>query len=348
MYNSETYAKDLDFYIKNINLEILKNKNILITGANGLICSYLVDLLIWANEKYEANINIYALTRSENKLKERFREYFNKEYFHAVIQDVCSQITLDGINFIIHGASPAVPKLYIENPVETMNANYLGTLNVLECAKKNNSEKVIYISSSEVYGKPVNNKEFLDEGDCGIIDLLEVRSSYPSSKRASETLCLAYNKEYNVNVSIVRPAHIYGPTMTKEDSRALCAFLRNVVNNQDILMKSDGSSVRSYCYVGDAVVGILKVLEKGKNGEAYNISNPKDTISIKDLAGKIAKYGNKELIIELPSDYINSKIDSNNKEIKINNEKLETLQWTCETFIDEGIEKSIKILKKFN
>lgn len=348
MYNSEIYAQDLDFYIKDINLDTLRNKNILITGANGLICSYLVDLLIWANEKYKACISIYALSRQENKLKERFKEYYNKEYFHAVIQDVCDEIKLDNIHYIVHGASPAVPKLYIEKPVETMNANYLGMLNVLECAKRNNCEKTIYISSSEIYGKSVIDKEFLEESDYGTLNLLEVRSSYPSSKRASETLCLAYQQEYNVNVSIVRPAHIYGPTMTKDDTRALSDFLRNVLNDQDILMKSDGSSIRSYCYVGDAVVGILKVLEKGQNGEAYNISNPQNTISIKDLASKVAKYGNKKLMIELPKDYVSKKIDVNNKEIKISNQKLENLQWKCSTFIDEGIEKSIKILKEMN
>lgn len=347
MYNCECYEKDLSFQIKRIDLEKLKDKSILVTGATGLICSYLIDLLIYANKKYKTNINIYALGRSEEKLKERFNEYYNEDYFHLVVQDVCNKIELENIDYIVHGASPATPNLYIQKPVDTMNANYLGMLNVLDCAIKNNSKKVIYISSSEVYGSS-SMGEFLKENEYGYLDLLEVRSSYASSKRATETLCISYKEQYGCPVCIVRPAHIYGPTMTKNDNRAVSDFLRNVTNDQDILMKSDGSSVRSYCYVGDAVIGILTVMIKGVSGEAYNISNVHDVISIKELATKIAKYGNKELIIELPNDYLSKKINSNNKEIKISSQKLEMLDWKCEVSIDEGIERSIEIIKKLN
>ena len=348
MYNSRKYKEDLDFQLNRINLNMLENKNILITGANGLICSYIIDLLIYANEKHNSNINIYALSRSKEKLQKRFKSYYDKKYFHPVIQDVCEKIKLDNIHYIIHGASPAMPKLYIEKPIDTMNANYIGMLNVLECALQNNSEKVIYISSSEVYGKSQLDKEYLEESDYGYIDLLEVRSSYASSKRATETLCIAYQQQHNLNVSIVRPAHIYGPTYTENDNKAVSDFLRNVTNNQDILMKSDGSSIRSYCYVGDTVVGILKVLEKGISGEAYNISNPDDIISIKELAAKIAAYANKKLIIELPKDNLSKKIDSNNKEIKISSNKLKKLNWDCLIPIDKGLELTQDILKELN
>ena len=346
MYNSVTYGKDLQFQIERINLEILKNKKILITGANGLICSYLIDLLIYANENYDTNISIYALSRNEEKLKERFQKYYLKEYFHSVIQDVCNKIELESIDYIIHGASPATPKQYIQNPVDTMNANYLGMLNVLECAVKNHSEKVIYISSSEIYGSSFEDDKELKENEYRYVDILEVRSSYASSKRATETLCIAYKNQYECNICIVRPAHIYGPTITSSDSRAVSDFLRNVSEDKDILMKSDGSSIRSYCYVGDTIVGILKVLEKGISGEAYNISNTIDTISIKELANTIAKYGNKKLIIELPKDYLSQKINSNNKEIRINNEKLKKLGWDCKILIEEGIKRSLQIIKE--
>jgi len=348
MYNSKTYEEDLEFELKHINLNFLKNKSILITGANGLICSYLIDLLIYTNEKNNTNISIYALSRSDKKLKERFKEYYHKEYFHPVIQDVCEKIELtENIDYIIHGASPATPKLYIQNPVDTMNANYLGILNVLRYASKHTNSKTIYISSSEIYGvvQDNNNKE-LSEEEYKYIDILEVRSSYASSKRASETLCIAFKNQFNCNVCIVRPAHIYGPTMTNSDSRAVSDFLRNVTEDKDIIMKSDGSSVRSYCYVGDAITGILTILEKGESGEAYNISNSKEIISIKELANTIATYGNKKLIMDIPQDDLNKKINNNNKEIKISSKKLEMLDWKCQTSIEQGISKSLKILKE--
>ena len=344
MYNSKAYTEDLSYQIKRINLETLKNKKILITGATGLICSYLIDLLIYANKEYQANIDIYALSRSDKKLRERFSVYYNEKYFKPVIQDVCSKIDLKEIDYIIHGASPATPNLYMEQPVDTMNANYLGMLNILEYARQNNCKKVIYISSSEVYGTADTNTDLLEENNYGYVNLLEVRSSYASSKRATETLCIAYQKQYGCNVSIVRPAHIYGPTMTKNDSRAVSSFLRNVTSNQDIVMKSDGSSVRSYCYVGDTAIGILTVLLKGNIGEAYNLSNTKDIISIKELATKIATISGKKLIIDIPTDNLNKKINSNPKEIKISSKKLEELGWNCEISIEEGIKKSIEII----
>lgn len=345
LYNSITYTKDLEEQYKRIDFTNLKNKKILITGACGLICSYLIDLLIYANEFYNQNIKIYALSRNEQKLKARFKNYSDKEYFIPIIKDVRNNLDIEEVDYIIHGASNATPRLYIEDPVGTMNSNYLGMLNILNLAKKNNS-KVLFISSGDIYGKIADNITLCTESDYGYIDILDTRASYSMSKRATETLCISYKEQYNLNVGIVRPAHIYGPTFTNTDNRAVSDFLRNVTNNEDIIMKSNGSSVRSYCYVGDTVVGILKVLLSGENGKAYNISNENNIISIKELAEIIAKKAGKKLIIQLPKDEINKKIDNNVKIIKFSSDNLKKLGWECLNDIETGIEKSINIIQE--
>ena len=340
---NQVYIEDLKKQYERINFEKFNNKNILITGSGGLICSYLIDLLIYANLYKNANIKIYASELKEEYLKERFSYYYDNELFIPVIQNVCNEFKInDKIDIIIHGASNANPSLYISDPVGTMNANYMGCKNLLELAKENNS-KFLYLSSGDVYGE--TSLELINESDYGYFDILTERSSYASSKRASETLCYAYNKQYNIDTYIVRPAHIYGSTFTKSDSRAISDFIRCVINDNDIIMKSDGSSVRSYCYVGDTVVGMMMILDKGTSGNAYNISNTDSIISIKESAEYLAKLCNKKVIIDIPETELNKKINSNTKVIKLNNEKLKSLGWNTVYNIEMGLETTIKILK---
>jgi len=340
---NQVYIEDLKKQYERINFEKFNNKNILITGSGGLICSYLIDLLIYANLYKNANIKIYASELKEEYLKERFSYYYDNELFIPVIQNVCNEFKInDKIDIIIHGASNANPSLYISDPVGTMDANYMGCKNLLELAKENNS-KFLYLSSGDVYGE--TSLELINESDYGYFDILTERSSYASSKRASETLCYAYNKQYNIDTYNVRPAHIYGSTFTKSDSRAISDFIRCVINDNDIIMKSDGSSVRSYCYVGDTVVGMMMILDKGISGNAYNISNTESIISIKESAEYLAKLCNKKVIIDIPETDLNKKINSNTKVIKLNNEKLKTLGWNTVYNIEMGLETTIKILK---
>lgn len=339
----DLYNEDLKSQSERINIEKLKNKSFLVTGSNGLICSYFIDLLVYLNEYENANITIYALARNYNKTKERFEYCTEKEYFNIIEQDVCSPINVKNVDYILHGASNASPNLYVQDAVGTMNSNYIGTLNCLECAKHNNS-KLVYISSSEIYGNPYTDDNMFSEDMYGSFDILNPRSSYPSSKRASETLCIAYKEQYNTEINIVRPAHIYGPTITKSDKRAVADFIHNVLDDKDICMNSDGSAVRSYCYVGDAVVGIFKVFTDGKSGEAYNISNNEDIISIKDLATIIAELNNKKVIINIDENA--KKQTSAVKYIKISNKKLYELGWENKIDIKNGITRTVNILKE--
>ena len=344
---NKLYLEDIEKIIKNVPIDELKNKSIFITGASGLICSSIVDTLIYINDRYNANITVYASGRSLEGLNNRFVGYVNRQDFHAVIYDVNDKLNYEEkVDYIIHGASNANPALYVSNPVETILTNIIGLNNLLSYSAEHKVKRVLNISSSEVYGNKENNDLYLED-EYGFVDILNSRACYPSSKRTAETLAAAYNTEYGVDVVMVRPGHVYGPTMTKSDNRASSSFARDVVNDSDIIMKSKGEQIRSYCYVLDCVSAILNVLINGKSGDAYNISNPNSVCSIKDIAESFAEAGNKKVIITIPDDKekkgFNLMLNS-----ALNADKLLALGWHGEFDVKTGTKHTIEILKSLN
>ena len=304
IYDSSIWTEDLDRVIEALPwLEKLSGNSVLITGVGGLICSAAADILIRYNETRNANITILAAARSEEKLKERFGAFAEKPYFRYVAYDATSSdlsLPVDA-DYIIHGASNASPGKIIREPVETMMSNFTGLLGLLNYGWKHGAKRVLYISSSEVYGKKEDTDPFR-EGEYGYIDLLNSRNSYSVGKRAAETLCASYSDEYGIETVIVRPGHIYGPTASKNDNRVSSAWAYAVAKCEDIVMKSDGAQVRSYCYCLDCAAAILTVLLRGENKHAYNISNPASVISIREMAELLCESGSVKLRMELPSE----------------------------------------------
>jgi nucleoside-diphosphate-sugar epimerase len=343
---NDYYKKDLSIVASDgiIPWNELANKRILITGATGLICSFLVDVLMFRNENYGNNISVYALSRNIVFAKKRFRVYSKNTLFNYIQQDISENINLAArMDFIIHGASNANPAAYVADPVGTMKANILGLCHILDYAVTVQSDRVLYISSGEVYGDD-NTEEFV-ESSSGYIDILTPRSCYPSSKRAAETLCVSYSKQYNADIVIARPCHIYGPTLTVSDNRAYAQFIRNILNNEDIVLKSDGKQIRSYCYVVDCVSGLLTILLKGKENNAYNISNKFSNVSVLQIASIMAQIGGKKVILEDPSAE-EQKGYSVIKRSVLNADKLEILGWQARFKFMEGIERTIRILSE--
>lgn len=275
----------------------LRGKKLLITGAGGLICSALVDVLL----AWDMDIQVYAAGRNEEKLKHRFLHWKDRENLTLVSWDACDPLRLpQTFDYYIHGASNANPAAYSAQPVQTMLTNFLGMEHILNHCARQGSGRVMYISSSEVYGSKAENTPY-QEGEYGFVDLLDPRSCYPSSKRAAETLCAAYGKQYSVDTVIVRPGHVYGPTATEGDNRASSQFPRDVLAGKDILMKSPGAQLRSYCYVLDCVSAMLTVLLRGQSGKAYNISNPNSVVTIRQMAQAFADAAGKKLLFADPT-----------------------------------------------
>lgn len=347
LYNSEAWIKDIDQIIENMPwLKSLSGNSILITGAGGLICSSVIDVLIRYNEMYAADIIILAAARSEEKIRNRFGIYFDKKYFKFVPYDAINPTFYieDNADYIVHGASNASPNSIVKEPVETMMSNFTGLLGLLNYGANSKTKRLLYISSSEVYGRKNENKPF-KEDNYGYVDLLNSRNSYSVGKRAAETLCAAYFDEYNLDTVIVRPGHIYGPTASKKDNRVSSQWPYAVARGEDIIMKSRGSQIRSYCYCLDCASAVLTVLMKGNSKTAYNISNPYSIVSIKQMAEILTRYGNVNLQIEEPTaeekkgfnPMENSSLDAS---------MLIDLGWRGCFTAEEGLSHTVQIIKE--
>ncbi len=322
--------------------EKLFDRTIFLTGATGLIGSAIAEILFFLNQKKSAGIRIFLAGRSEERMRARFP--FGGYRFVAY-DATQGQIELDEADFMIHAASPADPVSYTKEPVETMMANIRGIQSLLEWAKGKRT-RVLYISSSEVYGRKSGNQPYR-ETDYGFVDELNPRACYPMAKRAVETLCASYRKEYGADFVIARPGHIYGPEMTETDSRASAQFARNAAAGQDIVMKSAGSQLRSYCYSLDCASAILTILIEGKSGEAYNISNPASVVSIREIAEAFAQAAGRKIIFENPSDEEASGYNMMDNS-SLDGTKLEALGWRAQYGIPEGVARTVEILREIN
>lgn len=276
-----------------------KNQTVLITGANGMLPAYMVYTLLYLNRIKNYNIRVLALVRNKCKAENKFADFLSDTNLQILVQDVCEKIIIpDPIDYIIHAASQASPKYYGIDPIGTINANVQGTSHLLQLARDKKCKSFLYFSSGEIYGN-VNTDKGVSENDYGVIDPLKVRSCYGQSKRMGENLCICSNFQYGTNARIVRPFHCYGPGMLLDDGRVFADFIKNILNNENIILRSDGQAIRSFCYIVDATISFFFVLLHGKIGEAYNVGNPLETMSILDLAKLIISlYPEKQLVVK--------------------------------------------------
>lgn len=321
--------------------EKFKGKTILITGANGFLPAYLSYVFIYLNKLKNYHINLILLCRNKDRAETKFNDYLNSNV-QLLIHDVNQPIIIDqNIDVIIHAASQASPKFYGVDPVGTINANIIGTSNLLKLGCEKKCENFLYFSSSEVYGISNNYGNPISENDYGFLDPTNVRACYGEGKRAGETLCVSWMHQYGVPVKIVRPFHTYGPGMDLSDGRVYADFISDIVNSRDIVMKSDGLAVRAFCYLKDATLGFLYILLKGQNGQAYNLGNISGQSSIIDLAEKVvALFPEKKLKLikkEADQNYIKSLVNINLP----NAAKLCNLGWSPTTSIDNGFKRTV-------
>ncbi len=340
---NDLYVSDLLRAASSIPVEKITGKTFLVTGASGLIGSCVVDMLLLLNKQYKANITIYVAGRDVSRLDKRF-DIQNTEGIVGISYDATKEISFDfQADFIIHCASNASPEKYVQEPVDTMLSNFVGMYNILGYARKIHAQKTIYVSSSEVYGK-TNSALPILETEYGFSDILNVRSSYNSSKRATETLCISFWKQYAVPVSIVRPGHIYGPTSTIRDNRISSAFAMASARGENLEMKSAGTQIRSYCYCVDCASAILWTLLFGDNGEAYNISNKDSIITIKQMAEILAKAGGVTLCQTIPDAEAQKQFNPMDNS-SLNSNKLEALGWRGFFTAEEGLSHTVQILR---
>lgn len=376
----EEYINDIKIVIDNIpDVEKLKGCSILVTGATGLIGSAVADILLVLNKECGYGMKIYLAGRKVEGVAERFSDYEEGRDYFFVKYDATKQVTdLIAADYIVHGASNADPAKISSEPVETMLANIMGLNGLLSAADKDKLKRVLYISSSEVYGvggisekkegaetgtedgvskngvdagaadgasdKPEYYSRLFKENDLGYVDILSPRSSYPSSKRAAETLCIAYAEEYKVDAVIVRPGHIYGPLFKATDNRVQVQFSTKAAKGENIVMKSKGEQLRSYTHVLDCASAILTVLIKGKSRNAYNISARQAIVTIREIAEAFAAAGGVEIVFDIPTE-TEVKSVSVMPCAALNAEKLEALGWKAAFDMKAGAEQTVRELK---
>ena len=349
LVNHGLYSQDVESVIRKARQfsKLIDGSSILVTGATGMIGSFLVDVLMSWAKKENLNIDLWIISRSEATVKERFGQYLSDPGFNYVIHDLQYPLPPDfrSFDYIVHGAGNADPARFSADPVGTMVTNWVGTVGLLEKIRSGENSRFLYISTGEVYGQAQATETAFTEDYSGPLDILSPRSCYPSIKRAMETMIASYISQYDINAAVVRPCHIYGASVTPSDSRVVAQFMRFAVEKQPLLLKSDGSQVRSYCYVSDCISGLLTVLFKGKSGEAYNISNIGSSISIRELAELVCGVSGSEFIMA-KANADERKGYSKSSFAVLSPAKLEALGWHADVQIKAGLDRSIRILSE--
>ncbi len=328
---SDTYREDLKTAVEHIvGFEMFSDKSVLVLGASGLIGSFLVDCLLYANEHFHSQIAIYAASRNIDQLRERFGRR-QADDLHFIEMDVTEADFDQTFDYIIHAASYGHPKAFRETPVEVFLSNVIGMQKVLEMAMHNRRCRVLYVSSGEVQEQ---------------VDHLSARACYPMGKKAAETLCVSWNQEYGTDVVIARPCHTFGANMTRKDNRAASQFLMSAAGGANIVMYSAGEQLRSFSYVADCASGILTVLAKGECGAVYGVSSG-TCCSVRMFADQCASAGNCEVKVHLPTDAQKAEASPIKNQI-VRNDALKHLGWQPAFSIEEGIRRSIQILREMD
>ena len=284
-----TINSDSNFIVSvNLPWEHLAGARIAVTGAGGFLGHYLVKTLLALGEsgRFDPPGQVIAMVRNLDAARMAFGDVSADAPLDLVHWDL-SMLGVPDIeppDYVIHAASQASPRYYGTDPVGTFLPNVVGTEALLRWMQKGPAPRgFLFISSSEVYGA-THSQASLAERDYGTLDPAQVRSCYAEGKRAGETLCVSWHAQFGLPTFIVRPFHTYGPGLKPEDGRVFADFAFNVLRGENIVMKSDGSARRAFCYAADSVEAFFTVLLKGEPAIPYNVGNPDSVLSVMELA----------------------------------------------------------------
>jgi len=301
--------------------------NILITGGAGFVCSHLADTL------FEKNHNLILLDNLLTGNKNNIEHLLDHKNVNFIQHDVQNHIDIsEEINFIFHFASAASPIAYQENPVNTLKAGSIGTINTLGLARVKNAAYLL-ASTSEIYGDPEVSPQ--SEEYWGNVNPNGERSMYDEAKRFAEAATATYSRTYNLQTKVVRIFNTYGPRMQLNDGRVVTNFIVQALKGEDITVYGDGSQTRSFSYVQDTVNGIVSLMESEHN-DVFNIGNPTE-ITINELASKIIEITNSK------SKLINKDLPQDDpKQRKPDITKAKTLlNWEPKVKLEDGLTKTI-------
>jgi len=333
--------EDIEEIIKNTEnfSKLFNGKRILITGGNGFLGKYFVEIFKTFNTFLKKPIKLYVFDTSIKKNEKKIQN------FTFLNKDVSKNFSFNTkVDIVIHAAGIASPFYYRKKPIETLDVAINGTRNCLNIAKKNKA-RFIFFSSSEIYGDPDNFNVPTKETYKGNVSSLGPRACYDESKRLGETLCYVYNNYFNLHTNIIRPFNIYGPGMNQKDYRIFPNFISNIINNKKLFIFGSGKQTRTYCYITDALEGFLRVICFGKSGEAYNIGNNKPEVSVRDVTEILKKIHIKKIntkFISHPKSYPN---DEPQRRCPDLHKAKRDLQYKPRVKLQDGLEKFLNWAK---
>lgn len=336
------YITDLSRALSGLSgLEALKGASVMITGASGMVGACLTDMLGLADERLHLNLTVYALCRNAERARARFAHLKG-------VQVIACDLTkpLEGLpraDYIVHAASNAHPLAFSADPVGTMQSNFLGTMNLLSHLVATGGKRLLFISTGEIYGENPDVTDGFSEDSFGKIDSMNPRSCYPESKRAAETLCAGYVRQFGADAVVARLCYIYGPTIAPDNSRADAQFLRKALDGENIVMKSEGAQLRSYCYVPDAAAALLTILLRGETGRAYNVACRESEHTIREYAETLAKLAGVQVVFDLPPEIERAGYSTVTRAVQ-NPARLEALGWKAGTALTDGLSHTLQIL----
>lgn len=266
---------------------VLSGKTMIITGASGLIGSYLVETIAYLNDSgiLDKPCRLIGLQKRKVKRGDRLGYLLNRPDIRFVSHNAAEPyMPEEKIDYFIHSAGMSAPAFFLSDPLGTIDINISGIRWILEYARQHTTESILYMSSGEIYGNPPLEYIPTPETYPGNVSTFDSRACYTASKRLAEVLCRVYFEHFAVPVKVARPFIVYGPGLTVSDRRVMADFIRSGLEKKPITMLSDGADTRSYCYVLDATVAFFELLFSEKNGEVFNIASDLDEVSIKDLA----------------------------------------------------------------
>lgn len=270
----------------------------LISGGGGFIASYILDLINYCNNNvFKKPCKIICIDNFITGIPDRIEHLKGNQNIDMRMLDISKDIDIsDNIDYIIHAASIASPTFYRKYPIETIETNVLGLMNLARIGIVKKVKSMLFFSTSEIYGNPSVDNIPTKEDYNGNVSCTGPRACYDESKRLGETLCVNYYQQYALPAKVVRPFNIYGPGLRIDDKRVIPDFFNDAINKDKITMLSCGTPTRSFCYISDAVTGFVSALLSDCNGQAFNIGNDEKEISMRDLAVEVSEIvGNVKL-----------------------------------------------------
>ncbi|MDR1243417.1 MAG: NAD-dependent epimerase/dehydratase family protein [Deltaproteobacteria bacterium] len=329
--------------------EVFSGTSVLISGASGLLGSYCCEVLLRLNEinRLAAPVKVIAVSRNLQSSARRFSAYAGRPDLVLLQGDVCTGLPAwdEAADYVLHGASPASPTAMAADLLGTFEANVSGTRNMLKLAQAKQARKFLFLSSGAVYGNMPPEVHSIGENDFGALDPLTARAAYDEGKRAGETLCWLYADKFGLSASSARIAHTYGPGLKADDGRSFADFITAAAEGRPLVLNSDGSAIRYFCYLSDTTAGLFTILLLGESGQAYNLGSATECCSIRELAQLITDlFPERGLRITFPEQVPTTRqagVTSRQIPIPFNTSKLKALGWMDRIKLAPGLRRTI-------